>query len=319
MKHLLCLPLLMLPLLMVPVGARANLEVTFPGPARESVTERLDFASYKMPIGPFADGVMQTLVAEGPLTRTAWHVELTGGTTLGVMDSLRQQIEAVGFELLYECETRDCGGFDFRFQMEVLPEPDMHIDLGDYRYLSAQRLGGAIPEYVSLIVSRSQTTAFVQLTLVGAPPDTSLNLKAGTRSDAVQPAVPTIAFGSVVEELERNGAAVLDDLQFPTGSSQLGDGKFLSLIDLADYLKANPTRTVALVGHTDAEGSLQGNIALSRKRAQSVANRLINDFGVPSKQVSADGVGFLAPRAANLSAEGRTLNRRVEVVLTSTQ
>ncbi len=312
-------PLLTLCSLALAYPAWANLEITFSGPARESVTEAEDFASYKMPIGPFAEGAMQTLVAEGPLTRTAWHVELSGGTTLGVMDNLRQQIEAVGFELLYECETRECGGFDFRFQTDILPEPDMHIDLGDFRYLSAQRLGGAIPEYVSLIVSRSQTTAFVQLTHVGAPSADSLNLKAGARSDAVQPAVPTIAFGSVVEELERNGHAVLDDLAFATGSSELGEGKFLSLVDLAGYLKENPTRSVALVGHTDAEGSLDGNIALSRQRAQSVANRLISEFDVPRAQVSADGVGFLAPRASNLTEEGRTLNRRVEVVLTSTQ
>lgn len=299
--------------------AAANLEITFPGPARESLTETLEFTSYKMPIGPFVDGEMQTLVAEGPLKRTAWHLELSGGTTLGVMDNLRQQIEGLGFELLYECETRECGGFDFRFQTEILPEPDMHIDLGDYRFLSAQRLGGSIPEYLSLIVSRSQTTAFVQITQVGTPSETSLNLKSGTRSDAVQPAVPTIAFGSVVEELERNGSAVLDDLKFATGSSKLGEGKFLSLIDLADYLEANPSRSVVLVGHTDAEGSLQGNITLSRKRAQSVADKLISEFGVPAKQVSANGVGFLAPRANNLSDEGRALNRRVEVVLTSTQ
>ena len=39
----------------------------------------------------------------------------------------------------------------------------------------------------------------------------------------------------------------------------------------------------------------------------------------PDVQIRADGVGFLAPRASNLTDSGRTQNRRVEVILTSTQ
>jgi len=200
----------------------------------------------------------------------------------------------------------------------VLPEPDMHVDLGDFRYIAAQRLGEAIPEYLSLLVSRSESTAFVQVINVGAPPNQTVAIKSGTEQPAAQPTAPSVAFGSIVEKLERTGSAILEDLQFPSGSSALGEGSFSSLSDLASYLTANPDRKVALVGHTDAEGTLEANIALSRKRARSVADRLVN-LGIPSEQVQADGVGFLAPRASNLTEEGRTLNRRVEVVLTSTQ
>jgi outer membrane protein OmpA-like peptidoglycan-associated protein len=42
-------------------------------------------------------------------------------------------------------------------------------------------------------------------------------------------------------------------------------------------------------------------------------------LGVPAAQMGAEGVGYLAPRAASLTPEGQAANRRVEVVLTSTQ
>jgi OOP family OmpA-OmpF porin len=299
--------------------AMADLELTFPGPATETFAETEEFGSYKLPVGPFADGFIQTLVAEGRQITRAWRVDVGVGTSLLVMDSLRQQLEASGFELLYECTTDVCGGFDFRFTTDVLPEPVMHVDLGDFRFLSAQRLGGAVPEYISLFVSRGAEHAFVQMILMGSPDATSLTAKSGGKVAQVAQTVPNISFGSVTEALLRDGHAVLDDLAFKTGSSALGEGKFLSLVDLSEYLKANPEIRIALVGHTDAEGSLQGNVSLSRKRARSVAARLTSEFGIPSQQMEADGVGYLAPRASNLSEEGRTLNRRVEVIITSTQ
>jgi OOP family OmpA-OmpF porin len=40
---------------------------------------------------------------------------------------------------------------------------------------------------------------------------------------------------------------------------------------------------------------------------------------VPPAQVEAQGVGYLSPRDTNLTDEGRTRNRRVEVILTSTR
>lgn len=301
------------------IPAFAKLELTFPGSATQTSSKTESFASYKLPIGPYADGFVQTLVAEGQQITQSWRVDIGAGTSLLVMDNLRQQLEASGFELLYECTTNVCGGFDFRFTTVVLPEPVMHVDLGDFRFLSAQRLGNTLPEYVSLFVSRGADSAFVQMILVGSPDDIDLTAKSGGKVAQIAPTIPNIAFGSVVETLLHDGSAVLDDLQFKTGSSALGDGKFLSLLDLSKYLKENPEIRIALVGHTDSEGSLQGNINLSRKRAKSVAARLVSEFGIPKNQVEADGVGYLAPRANNLSKEGRALNRRVEVIITSTQ
>jgi hypothetical protein len=61
----------------------------------------------------------------------------------------------------------------------------------------------------------------------------------------------------------RVGAAPLDDLRFRTGASELSATDYPSLLALAAFLAENPDRRVVLVGHTDAEGGRDSNIALS--------------------------------------------------------
>ncbi|MFB1025868.1 MAG: OmpA family protein, partial [Octadecabacter sp.] len=131
-------------------------------------------------------------------------------------------------------------------------------------------------------------------------------------------AVATIT-GDRAQSLADQGRFILSGLVFETGSAQLGDAIFGSLQDLADYLIANPDRTVALVGHTDFVGSLDGNIALSKRRAGSVLERLATTYDIPRHQLDAQGMGYLSPVATNLTEDGREANRRVEVIITSTQ
>jgi OOP family OmpA-OmpF porin len=76
---------------------------------------------------------------------------------------------------------------------------------------------------------------------------------------------------------------------------------------------------VALVGHTDSSGTLGGNIALSKQRAGSVLERLVSDYGANRRQLEAEGMGYLSPIANNLTETGREANRRVEVIITSSE
>ena len=290
------------------------LTLEFPALAAEVAATTASHASHFLPLAPFSEDRIHGVTAEGAVQQQSWKVGTGSLTTMQIMAPLRDQLQSAGFEPLFECEARVCGGFDFRYNIDVLPEPDMHVNLGDFRYLTAKRETEGAPEYAGLIVSRSANAGFVQLTRVGAPQETPV-ISTSTKA----PAVPVIATGAVGEMLQKNGHATLDDLVFKTGSSQLGDEAFTSLNDLAEFLRTNPSQRVVLVGHTDAEGALDANIALSRRRAEAVLERLVARLGVEGAQVAAEGVGFLAPRASNLTEEGRTKNRRVEVVLTSTQ
>ncbi len=306
-------------LLMIWPGLGWAVTLDFPAEAVQSLETRDAFSSYQVPIGPFAEGRIKSLPAEGEVVKQAWRIKSLGGKTLEHLAPLRDQLTEAGFDILYECAARDCGGFDFRFAADVLPAPEMYVDLDNFRFLSARRgAGGAegsaeasAPEFVTLLVSASQSDAFIQVVAVGQK---DLNRQeVSTSSKATE-----IDQSKLGAALLGKGHYVLADLTFATGSSRLEDRKFPSLAALADFLKDDPKRHVVLVGHTDAVGSLEANIDLSRKRAASVAERLVSEYSVAKDQVEADGVGFLSPIASNLEAEGRKKNRRVEVVLTTT-
>ena len=293
-----------------------------PAPASTTATRREPLASYALPIGPWQDGQVSSRILEGPLEQTAWRIAAPGMTTLQILAPLRDQLARAGFRILWECETDACGGFDFRYSIDVMPEPDLHVDLGDFRFLSAERIGAAGPEAVSLLVSRSVETGFVQIVSVGAAVEVTGPL---TPAEQATPAGPPEKAGAVLPPsdlaaiLQGNGSVVLEDLVFRSGSAELGPGPYETLVALAGFLNDDPARRVALVGHTDASGGLAGNTALSRARAASVRDRLMAEYAVPAAQITADGVGYLAPRATNKTEDGRARNRRVEAILTSTR
>jgi outer membrane protein OmpA-like peptidoglycan-associated protein len=292
-------------------GQAVTLE--FPVPARQSFYQQTALSSYALPIGPFANGAMTTKVLEGAVSQTAWSLQAKGLTTLQILDPLRQQLVSAGFAILFECETAACGGFDFRFGIDIAAEPAMHVDLGDFRYLAAARMGPDGPDHISLIVSRSSTLGFVQMTEVG-------NAQASAEPTVVptEPAAeakPPNTASPLGDGLAKQGTVALDDLIFGSGAADLAPGEYASLEALAAYLRANPDSKVALVGHTDASGSLAGNITLSQARAASVRARMMESYAIPAAQIIAEGVGYLAPRDSNLTDQGRTRNRRVEVML----
>ncbi len=307
------------------LGPAQSLTLGLPDTATPAADHSESLTSYALPTGAFSDGAIPSLRVEGPLSQTAWRIDTPGQTTLEILAPLRDQLRKAGFSVLFDCETVECGGFDFRYGTSVLPEPEMHVDLGDFRFLSAQRGG----EAVSLMVSRSSSAGFVQMIHIGgakgADPvlTTSTKASAGSLGPTLSPtakatAAPDAAAGFGARLLA-GGSVALDDLDFASGASILTAGAYASLTELAAWLKENPTLRIALVGHTDASGGLEGNIALSRKRAQSVRERLVANYGIAPQQVEAEGVGYLSPRASNLTEEGRQKNRRVEVMMTSTQ
>lgn len=299
-------------------GVAAALDLALPSSARQTAGQDLGLSSYALPIAPFDGETIPARGFEGYVTRQAWRISGAGLTPLQLLQPLRNDFEAAGFKVVFECAARDCGGFDFRFGTEVIEAPDMFVDLDDFRFVSALKGPADKPTAaLSVLVSRNSGAAFVQITQISV--DGAAEVKVSKRGDIAGAAPIAQPEGDVASQFETSGYAILGDLVFETGSADLGAGEYASLAEVARYLRANPSRRIALVGHTDAVGGLSGNVALSKRRATSVMQRLSQDHGVPMAQLEADGVGFLSPIASNLTAEGRELNRRVEAVLISTK
>lgn len=322
------LPALLLALLPLP-GMVQALDLQFPAPATASGERREALTSYSVPVGPWQGGAISATATEGVFDQTAWKIAAPGLTTLQILAPLRDQIATAGFETVFECETTACGGFDFRYGTDILPEPQMHVDLGDFRFLAAHRDGPQGDDWLTLMVSRSADTGFVQLTTIGPAPLGSPDLTVSTKSpfdpsiapDAAQTPTTQIAAeppSPMVAALTAGQPFALDDLIFPSGKATLTAGDYPSLQALAEWLAANPTASVELVGHTDASGPADANIALSLARAEATRTALVA-LGTDSARLATRGAGPAEPRATNATPEGRAQNRRVEVILTSTR
>ncbi|NIP82466.1 MAG: OmpA family protein [Gemmatimonadetes bacterium] len=101
---------------------------------------------------------------------------------------------------------------------------------------------------------------------------------------------------------------------FDFDSSALRQQARANLQELAENLREYERTDVLILGHTDATGSDAYNQQLSERRAQSAAGYL-EQLGVAPSRVSTRGMGENDPVATNDTAEGRQLNRRVEVVI----
>jgi OOP family OmpA-OmpF porin len=91
--------------------------------------------------------------------------------------------------------------------------------------------------------------------------------------------------------------------------------EFTSELDAAaEILLDNPDVTVRIDGHTDSVGSEEYNMGLSERRAEAVAAYL-EEAGVARDRMTVAWFGESQPIASNDSADGRALNRRVEIDL----
>ncbi len=108
----------------------------------------------------------------------------------------------------------------------------------------------------------------------------------------------------------------LENVFFDYDSYQLDDKSYVELNKVAEFLKENPTVKISLEGHTDDQGSAGYNKELSDKRARSVQDYLTGK-GIAKERLSYKGYGAEEPLTTNDTEEGRALNRRTEMKVTS--
>ncbi len=260
---------------------------SFPGPSVVTLSETERFGSFDQPLAAWTEDGFPTSRTEGEITRTAWRIEPpVGFSTLSILAPIRDALLAQGWEVAMECETDTCGGYDFRYRLDLFPEPEMHVDLGDFRYLSAAKG----EKRIGLMVSRTASLGFVQMVeaVAGLPPET---LPAATPAPQVE---------------------VLGDLAFDSGGAALA-GDQPALRELAGWLRTDEARKITLIGHTDASGDAAANVALSRDRAAAVRDWLVAQ-GIATDRIGVRGEGANAPVDTNATPEGRARNRRVEVL-----
>lgn len=106
----------------------------------------------------------------------------------------------------------------------------------------------------------------------------------------------------------------MSDVLFATGHYQLTPDAKMALAKMAGVLLAYPGLKVEVDGYTDSTGSDEVNQTLSDKRAEAVRNFLVSQ-GVSPDTITSQGFGSADPVASNDSAQGRQMNRRVDMIV----
>ena len=121
-------------------------------------------------------------------------------------------------------------------------------------------------------------------------------------------------------EVRREGEGIVilfkEKVLFGYDHSDLTTSAETNLNKLVNVLQKYPDTDIQVIGHTDSKGTDEYNQSLSERRANSVSAYLRNQ-GVNSARLSTKGMGESDPVASNDADEGRSLNRRVEFVITA--
>ncbi len=111
-----------------------------------------------------------------------------------------------------------------------------------------------------------------------------------------------------------SAAAARTPIQFGSGGDRITEDSVPTLEMIAEFLVANPSVRVQIIGHTDSDGEEDANLTLSRIRAEAVRAQLIAR-GVEAERLTPLGMGEYDPVADNITREGKARNRRIEFLV----
>ncbi len=117
-----------------------------------------------------------------------------------------------------------------------------------------------------------------------------------------------------LRETDRGVVVTLGDVLFEVGETRLQTMAIDNLDDVVELLQSEPDKRIRIEGHTDSSGPAAVNQRISLARAEAVRDELVA-LGIASERIEAIGMGEDFPIASNDNADGRSRNRRVDVIL----
>jgi outer membrane protein OmpA-like peptidoglycan-associated protein len=131
----------------------------------------------------------------------------------------------------------------------------------------------------------------------------------------IEPVIEEPATEVTEEEVVERVAITLPYIQFQADSDELHDSEKLKLQEIAGILRDIPGVKIQVEGHTARAGTEGRRVVFSRERAQAVASYLVSLGVVDEADVTVIGHGAEKPIADNATEEGRSANRRVEIII----
>ncbi|MFB3147461.1 MAG: DUF4892 domain-containing protein [Thermodesulfobacteriota bacterium] len=244
-------------------------------------------------------------ILEGKVTRISYYLP-EDRSTLEVFRNYEDALKVAGFEILFTCSKKECGGRPFNHEV-VKYSGGFADNYSEQRFLAAKFARNEGDVYVSLYIvkntsggGKDRNHIYTQVDVIEVAP--------------MQEAMVTVDADAMAEEIFETGSISIYGILFDFDKADIKPESAATIEEIATLLNNNPDLKLFIVGHTDNKGSLDYNMNLSQKRAGAVVDVLITEHGIETSRLTPKGLGFLAPVDSNKSEEGRAKNRRVELV-----
>lgn len=268
------------------------------------------------------------LKPEGALTTTFYRMP-KDASTLECLRAYQADLESAGFEKIFEGNSAgDAGsesntldnGFgrflsqvyqtekDYGLQQYTLPGCD------DFRYTALKKTGtdGTGDVYVTVFVGA----------VTGSWKASEKGIETGTviaRVDVLEEKprgdrMVLVKAPEMENAITSTGRVVLYGILFDFNKDAVKPESDPTLEQIATLLKNEPDLKLLVVGHTDSVGEFEFNRDLSARRANAIVGALTSRFGVEKSRLFPFGCSFASPAAPNTTEDGRSKNRRVELV-----
>ncbi|RIV43609.1 OmpA family protein [Flagellimonas pelagia] len=115
-------------------------------------------------------------------------------------------------------------------------------------------------------------------------------------------------------KLLAEGKISTNGILFNSGSATILPQSMGIIRQISQVLQQDAAIKLKIVGHTDADGSDENNLKLSKDRAEAVKNSLVSVYGIGADRLVSEGKGESEPVGDNSTPEGKSQNRRVEFI-----
>lgn len=243
-----------------------------------------------------------------------------GRSSLEALRNYESSLKANGFDIPFTCGSNNGSCFAKRPGYADQSSPGLLGLAFDHPELP-QCKGGHVSIYFQLnaryllaVLPRPEGTVYASIAFAEGSLGNFAFVRVVTTKEMEKDKIKFVGAGQMQDALSDKGRISLYGIQFDFDKDVIKPESKPTLDEIAKLLRANTELRLAIVGHTDKQGTADYNVDLSKRRAENVVAALTDEYAIAASRLSPHGAGASEPLASNDTDEGRAKNRRVELV-----
>ena len=281
--------------------------------------EKLAYERFVIPLGKMtkfdfgtkAAEFEKSEIVEGALTRISYRVPDPLRSSLEIVRNYENELAASGWEIAWRASGKAEFGNSFAHIYESLRGHDQLFTYNEAQghVLVARKPADGLAALIFVTKFDMGLTGGAKI--VKSEPIIQLDL---LQTKRMEQKMVLVSADEMAKSIGDSGRVALYGINFDFNSDSIKPESQPTLAEIAKFLQNNSALKVLVVGHTDIVGGYDSNLRLSSSRAAAVTEALASQYKIDRSRLRPIGVSFAAPLATNHTEEGRSKNRRVELV-----